>query len=66
MRTERCNDEQEEQQKLESKENSKEKTKNLKKKKKKSVHKTGWITLENTVRQKKQKLIHSSVYPNTY
>ena len=35
MRTERCNDEQEEQQKLESKENSKEKTKNLKKKKKK-------------------------------
>ena len=65
MRTERCNDEQEEQQKLESKENSKEKTKNLKKKKK-SVHKTGWITLENTVRQKKQKLIHSSVYPNTY
>ena len=63
MSTERCNDEQEEQQKLESKENFKEKTNKLKKK---SVHTTGWITLENTVRQKKQKLIYNSVYPKTY
>lgn len=65
MSTERYNDEQEEQQKLESKENFKEKTNKLKKKKK-SVHTTEWITLENTVRQKKQKLIHNSVYPKTY
>ena len=64
MSTERCNDEQEEQQKLESKEYFKEKTSKLKKKK--SVHTTGWITLENTVRQKKQKLIYNSVYPKTY
>lgn len=65
MSTERYNDEQEEQQKLESKENFKEKTNKLKKKKK-SVHTTEWITLENTVRQNKQKLIHNSVYPKTY
>ena len=64
MSTEIYNDEQEEQQKLESKENFKEKTNKLKKKK--SVHTTEWITLENTVRQKKQKLIHNSVYPKTY